>query len=316
MQSRGKNKQTRNYLDLFPVDTLAKIIFYLPEAARRSTIAKMPEFNQAMLKNDEHLKSISEKALALVEEDKNFKAAAALVEKHRRLLTNRFCKALGNWAVHDRAAQKTFEIAQKIHDSAKELDNSCAVGTMVADDLEINFGSDSSDEDCEVDPFNWENPLQEYAKVIWVRFGDITVNYLLNPHHTYNEDAGVDRSGEIQLNVYARTANQKVIYGRNFYLQGVYDGVKIKRQESAVGQVGEVTSSDDDLILATAIGLISDVGRASLAIPVAHCVPKNSLHCIVEHVACALRLCGRNFKTLKASNVDEEPYSMTVWRCI
>jgi hypothetical protein len=38
----------------------------------------MPEFKQALLKHNAHLKYISEKALALVKEDENFKAAAAL----------------------------------------------------------------------------------------------------------------------------------------------------------------------------------------------------------------------------------------------
>ena len=182
------------------------------------------------------------------------------------------------------------------------------------------LGSDSSDEDVfdwdQSDQLNWRAPMEEYAKVIWVQFGDITVQYSLRPHHDYNDDTGVERSGEVQVNVSARTANDQVIFGRNYYYRGVYDEVKSKRTESTVGQVGEVTSSDDDLVLATAIGLIAEVGRSSLATPVAHCVPKNNSHCIVEHVAYALRLCGRNFKTLKARNIEEEPYALMVWCCI
>jgi hypothetical protein len=66
-----------------------------------------------------------------------------LVEKHKILLTNRFCQALANWTVHDVATEKTFEIAQQIHDSAKEIDNNCAVGTMVANEAELtNFSND------------------------------------------------------------------------------------------------------------------------------------------------------------------------------
>jgi hypothetical protein len=310
MQSRG-SKRTRNYLDLFPVDTLEKIIFHLPEAARRNSIAKIPEFKEALLKHNAHLKTISEKALALVKEDKNLKAAAALVERHRVLLTTRFCQALANWTMHDVAAPKTFEIAKKIHKYAKELDTNCIVGTIVADKVEILYCDDSDDDDNMLfdydgpDPLNWKATLKEYVKVIWVRFGDITVHYLLKPHRDCFHDPSQYRRGEIELNVYARTANEKVIYGKNSAVW-VLDGEQFRYLQSSIGQVGEVESSDDVLVLASAIGLVAEVGRSSLATAAAHRVPENSPY-IVEHVACALHFCGRNFRNSKAEIYKKHP---------
>jgi hypothetical protein len=298
MQSRGKNKQTRNYLNLLPADPLARIIFYLPEAARRTSIAKMPEFNEALLKHDENMKNIAQKALELIKEDKDFKAASALVEKHSRLLTREFCSRMLDWMNAKELLNKTTELAEILHDSAKEFDSTCTVGTIpcgVTTALERYIDPDLEDYALR------EVVVEDYAKVIWIKFGDVTVHYWFTPGCVTYECEGSFELCKLELSVYKYVAADR-------YIRGVVvcdweesvDFNEVKYETScSIRQYGVMENSEEMFsVLGTAIGLAAGVGMWSPATALAHRdVPKGDLGTI-ENIACALQFAGRSFKSL------------------
>jgi hypothetical protein len=292
------HKQFTNYLDLIPVDPLSKIIFYLPETDRRFTIAKMPEFKGALLRHDAKLRNISQQAVALVKEDKDFKAASALVQKHRRLLTEKFCKMLAKWMYDEELSLKTNALAEMLYDYAKEIDSTCTVGTLSGDVSEtVQVDGDGEDSD---DIFDWiKNDGEYYASVIWIRFGSVTVHYWLKPSRTLYGDEALSESVKVELNVYKHISAGKYIRGivrcKWKDCELTYDrGYEIR---SLIKQYGAIENSEEIIIEGTAIGLAAGVGMWSPASAVAHGYFPNTL-IPMENIACALRFAGRSFKSL------------------
>jgi hypothetical protein len=299
MHNAEGHKQFKNYLELFPVDPLAKIIFYLPETVRRSTIAKMPEFKEALLKHDDNLRNLSQKALALVQEDKDFKAAAAMVQKHRRLLTKKFCKAMAKWMRRGQLASKITAMTQFMQASAKEIDNTCTFGTLASDVAETQLMDSDDEED-----FNWTEEGEDFAKVIWIRFGSVTVHYQFMPTCSMFEGEGTEVEGRVELNVYKHVAADQYISGKIVCFWGKWIESHHHYYESRceIRQLyGNIEISEEAIIQGAAIGLAAGVGRESPASTLAHDNVPNAI-VTMENIACAMRFAGRRFKSLTAIN--------------
>jgi hypothetical protein len=314
MQAAKIKKQRKNYLELLPTDSLAKIIFYLDEQ-ERNKIQKMPEFGEALQKYADYLKILGDKAIALINEDKDLKSAAALVKRHRRLITISFCKAMANWTENHRL-ETTLEVATAIHASAKEIDPTCTVGKIMACDSQVyrphpeadNFGFDA---------YQWAQASKEYVKVIWIRFGNITVHYWFKPMAERSSD-DPRNYGELELNVYTQTTKRQLIIGKVHCNWEEHDYEEEEEMKSSLVQFeGDILRDmdsnspykEEEVVLATAIGIVAEVGRTSKASTVLFSYARvlENDRCVVENAACALRSMGFSFEQVKPQHFREEP---------
>jgi hypothetical protein len=160
----------------------------------------------------------------------------------------------------------------------------------------------------EVSNFDWRLVNGEYVKLIWCRFGNITVQYVLKPSLSSYGDEPTCIHGGINLNVYKQVGNDQFIYSEIFcnFHEHLYDFDEYTSR-CFINTSGIIPNSEENVILGAAIGLAGGVGRWKRAeAPLAYSVPKD-LTCTVENIACALRVCGRSIKTAKATKLRIKP---------
>jgi hypothetical protein len=294
-KEQKEHRNLKNYLDLLPVDPLARIVFHLPEATRRNSIAKMPEFKEALLKHDENLKNFSLQARALVKEDKDLKAASALVQKHSCLLTEKFCKAMVKWMDQKELSSKITQLAQFLHASAKEIDSTCTVGTLAGNVSETQRMDSEDEED-----FDWTEERKDYRKVVWIKFGSVTVHYWFTPCCTVLGGEGTRVEGRVLLNIYKHVAANTFICGNVScdWTELVEDYERTYYFGCSIRQYGPIKNSEINIVQGAAIGLAAGVGRWSPASVLKHVYPPNDDMVTMENIACAMQLAGRSFKSL------------------
>lgn len=305
MNQAKKKKHLKNYLDLLPVPALAKIIFYLPETDRKYTIARMQEFIEAVRRHSDYLMTLSCKAYALLEKNKDLRKAKALVKKHSALLHPQFCKTVDKWAVNGTLETSTLEVAEMIHFSAKEIDPMCIVGKRMS---WLSVEADESDYDNFDNEYDWKSSPREYVNVIWVRFGNIRVHYWFQPRHPVDAE-DPDPFASFDLHVYQAITNEKLIYAGLTSHWDREDGMVEKDSYDSIGQFDYLEISDEMIILGTAIALAAGVGRIYHVKQMAHSVYKDTLY-IVQPIADVLEHCGRNISTKPLAKSVESYISM------
>jgi len=141
-------------------DLVAKIIFHLPEADKR-TLRSMPEFATEVAWNAEDSKRLLADAEMLVSTDEDLKKCARLVDS-TCVLSKKLVK---KWTrcEPERLARGTEAIALKICDRAKAIDSNCVV-KIVRDE-------ESDDEESDDE----ENEAVSYTRFIQCQFGNFVV---------------------------------------------------------------------------------------------------------------------------------------------